>query len=406
MRRSALQALVCVGLFGCVAAGPPPERSRCEPAFPYQAGWLGGDAAYSVPLAPGRSLWLFGDTFVGEPGQQNRRGAHFIHNSIAVSHCDDQGRWSIDYHWGRGRGGPAAFFDRGETGKWWWLFDGFVFAGDLYVGLLEVESTAPRGPLALPFGFEGMELARVSNPEEDPEKWDFERLRLSRSRLALPASAMVVHQEYVYFFTFLDRHASAYPRILVRLPLTSLVSGVLDLEPMLETLVRDGSWQPGLRPLAARIVMEDDATEMSVHYLPSRDVWLALYAHPHLKSDLPGGRPSDNVWIRTAASLWGPWSPRRSLYRMPELDPSVVGGYDPRTACYAAKAHPQLSAPGSVTFTYVCNLFAGPDGDAWEVLGRLADDLELYRPIPVSLPLLPELSETLGDPVGTSGESR
>lgn len=399
-------ALLCAGLLGCLSAGPPRASSRCEPAFPYQEGWLGADAAYSVPLASGRSLWLFGDTFVGEPGQQSRRGAHFIHNSIALSRCDDRGRWSIDYHWGLGRDGPAAFFDRGEAGKWWWLFDGFVFAGDLYVGLLEVESTAPRGPLALPFGFTGVELARISNPDEDPGAWRFERLRLSRSRLALPASAMVVHQQHVYFFTFLDQQARSYPRILVRLPLASLASGALDLEPALETLASDGSWQPGFHPLGARIVMDDDATEMSVHYQPSLGGWLAVYAYPSVEGGFPEGRPSDRVWVRTATSLEGPWSPRRSLFRMPELDPSYVGGYDPRTACYAAKGHPQLSAPGRVTLTYVCNLFTGPGGDGGEVLGRLVDDLGLYRPIPVSVTLPPELSGEARDRSGAPGKSR
>ncbi|MCP3984998.1 MAG: DUF4185 domain-containing protein [bacterium] len=387
----ALVALACVGLSGCLSPLPPPETTHCDPAFPYQQGWLGGDAAFSVPLAPGRSLWLFGDTFVGEPDQRSRRGAAFVRNSIAVSHCDAEGHWSIDYRWGTGPDGAAAFLDRGETGKWWWLFDGFTYREDLYIGLLEVESAPPRGPLAMPFGFTGVELARISNPQQDPAEWRFERLRLSHGSLALPVSAMVVHEEHVYFFTFLDRQARSYPRILVRLPLAHLESGRSDLESGLETLATDGHWQAGLRPLGAKILMQDDATEMSVHYLPSEGVWLSLYAHPSLQGDFPEGLASDTVWVRTAPSLSGPWSPRRPLFRMPEFDPSQPGGYDPHTACYAAKAHPQLSAPGRVTFTYVCNLFAGPDGDAGEVLGRLVDELGLYRPIPVSVGLPSDL---------------
>ncbi|MBW2242382.1 MAG: DUF4185 domain-containing protein [Deltaproteobacteria bacterium] len=384
--------LLGVGLFGCLSPVQPPTQSGCEPAFPYQQGWLGGDAAFSVPLDGRRSLWLFGDTFVGEPGQPSRRGARFIHNSIAISKCDDQGQWSIDYRWGAGSDGATAFFDRAEAGKWWWLFDGFSHDGAVYVGLLEVESSAPRGPLAMPFGFTGVELARISNPEEDPSAWQFERLRLSRSPLALPAGAMVVHGAHVYFFTFLDRQARSYPRILVRLPLTSLESGAVDLEPALETLTTDGLWQPGFRPLAARIIMQDDATEMSVHFLASAGVWLALYSYPSVGADFPEQRPSDRVWFRTAESLSGPWSPRRSLFRIPELDPSRVAGFDPHTACYAAKAHPQLSARGSVSFTYVCNLFAGPEGDVEALLGRLVDDLGIYRPIPVSVALPSDLS--------------
>ena len=41
--------------------------------YPYRQGWLGGDAAYSVPLSPGRTLWLFGDTFIGAPTATSAR---------------------------------------------------------------------------------------------------------------------------------------------------------------------------------------------------------------------------------------------------------------------------------------------------------------------------------------------
>ena len=385
------------------------------PAFPYQDGWLGADSAYSVPLAEEESLWLFGDTFVGEPEQRNRRGARFIHNSIARSRCDETGSWSIRYHWGAGPEGARDFIDRGEAGKWWWLFDGFVHAGELYIGLLQVESAPPRGPLAMPFAFTGVDLARVANPLDEVEGWRIERLRLSRSGLALPASAMVVHGAHVYLFTFLDRGAGSHPRILVRLPLASLEAGARDLEPALETLARDGSWKPGLDPTGARVVMDDDATEMSVDYQPALGAWLALYSYPSSyqsgyqsgypsveRDGFPQERPSDRVWVRTAASLEGPWSPPRSLIRVPELDPSYVGGFHPDTACYGAKAHPQLSTPTSITITYVCNLFAGPEGDPGEVLGRLADDMGLYRPIAVRVTLPPELiGADSEDPAGS-----
>ncbi|MBW1688033.1 MAG: hypothetical protein JRS35_23595, partial [Deltaproteobacteria bacterium] len=66
----------CAGLPG---AGSDPER--CWPSFPYRDGWLGGDAAYSIPLSRSETLWLFGDTFVGAPGQEDRQGAAFVHNS-------------------------------------------------------------------------------------------------------------------------------------------------------------------------------------------------------------------------------------------------------------------------------------------------------------------------------------
>ena len=70
-------------------------QAACLPSFPYKDGWLGGDAAYSVRLGDGRSLWLFGDTFVGKPGASDRKGAAMIANSVALSTCGVSGKVSI-----------------------------------------------------------------------------------------------------------------------------------------------------------------------------------------------------------------------------------------------------------------------------------------------------------------------
>ena len=53
------------------------------PDFAYTQGWLGADDAYSIPLGPDRSLWLFGDTFVGTPATKLRSDAKtMVRNSI------------------------------------------------------------------------------------------------------------------------------------------------------------------------------------------------------------------------------------------------------------------------------------------------------------------------------------
>src|SRR5690606_28039050 len=161
-----LAASACAGL-----AGPGPDAQRaCWPRFPYQDGWLGADGAYSVPLSATRSVWLFGDTFVGRPGQPDRVGAVLVHNSIGVSECRN-GRFSIRYAWGADPDGtPRAFLARPGGRGWWWLFGGIVHDGALWIGLLEVEPTAPRGPLAIPFRHTGTALARIANPHAEPPR--------------------------------------------------------------------------------------------------------------------------------------------------------------------------------------------------------------------------------------------
>jgi hypothetical protein len=98
--------LLAFGLTGCLAIqapndldpqadGPPlgAAANTCQPSFPDQNGWLGGDAAFSVPLPdrePDASLWLFGDTFVAR-GDLSERRFPFVANSIGLSRCGADG---------------------------------------------------------------------------------------------------------------------------------------------------------------------------------------------------------------------------------------------------------------------------------------------------------------------------
>ena len=363
------------------------QPAACWPQFPYHSGWLGGDGAYSVPLSPTQSLWLFGDTFVGTEGRADRAGATFIHNSIGVSTCGADGRFGVRYMWGHGDDGAAhAFMERGDAG-WWWLFGGVVHEDRLYVGMLEVEKTEPRGPLALPFRFTGTALARIDDPHADPASWRPEVLPLSRSEHALPVSAMLTEGAHLYLFTFVDAGGGRFPRILVRLPLARLSDGTRDLEASLETLDSDGVWQPGFAPDRARVLMDDNATEMSVRYHADLERWIALYNYPDVGADFPHTPTSDAVYLRSAERLEGPWSAPDLVFRVPELAPGHLPPPDPNLGCYAAKEHPDFSLPGSLTFTYVCNLFTGRGEDPYAILGRLAQRMDLYRPVAASVSL-------------------
>ena len=377
------RCLTALALLLASCAAPYESTVPCSPAFPYRDGWLGGDGAYSVPLARGETLWLFGDTFVGTAGAADRRKARFIHNSIALSRCGARG-WEIEYAWGRGDDGrPRAFFEAASDEAYWWPFDGFEHEGRLYVGLISVEPTPPRGPFGLPFRFSGMALARIDQPDAEPERWAPTILALSSSEDAFPGSALVVHEEHLYLFAFFDHNAAHYPRMLARLPLRALDAP----EPAaaLETFAKDGSWQPGFVPKRARVLMDDDATEMSVRYDAKRSAWLAVYGYP----------PSDRVVVRTAPSLEGPWSAPRTIFRIPELDPRFASGHDPDTFCYAAKEHPQYASAGRLWLTYVCNLFTPPGEDPWESLERLQRSMYLYRP-PSGLDPLSDAADRTG----------
>jgi hypothetical protein len=380
--------VIVLPVISCASLDPEEATPSCgPPRFPYAAGWLGGDAAYSIPISAGKSLWLFGDSFVGAPDQRTRQGASLVHNSIAISECLPGGRWKIEYHWGREENGAhRAFLDTGQTEIYWWLFDGFLYEDQLYIGLLEVEHSAPRGPLNLPFRYRGMKLARIANHRDAPEDWRIDVLPLSENTRAIPGSAMVTHGDYLYLFTFLDLDAEHYPRMLARVPLTAFEVSSPRPADRLEYLARDGQWAPGLDPSDGRLIMEDSASEMTVRYHSEIGRWLALYSYPNLNDPFPRAPASGVVTIRTAERLEGPWSEPKSVYQIPELEENYAAGYDPNTFCYAAKEHPEYAREGRLLFTYVCNLFTNDGEDPFAVLKRLAEKMHLYRPNAISIP--------------------
>ena len=71
-------------------------KSDCQPSFPFAQGWFGADAAYSIPLADGRDVWIFGDTLYGKERKVVGNDPTMVHNTIGISTCKN-GQWKIDY---------------------------------------------------------------------------------------------------------------------------------------------------------------------------------------------------------------------------------------------------------------------------------------------------------------------
>lgn len=328
----------------------PSPCADCTPSFPYKEGWLGGDIAYSVPLMAGRSLWLFGDSFIGEPGQTTRRGAHLIANTIAISICRE-GKFDLDYFWGN-RARP--FFDSGTSEYRYWPMDGFEYAGSLYLAFYEVATRAGGGPFG--FEFRGVLLARINNPTDDPGRWTIEYSRLASSTVVFPGVAAIVAPPWVYLFAVLADNAHPnHPMILTRIGLGDLAHPASSIE----YLAKDGAWKRGLDWSDARIVIDAGHTEMSVRYHRAIRKWIAVQQKPGLNT---------GAGVRTADHLEGPWSAFENSFSMPETPRES----DPRTFCYAAKEHLEFAREsGDMVITYACNSFD---------FGKLTADMSLYRP--------------------------
>jgi len=364
-------SFIAIATILCALASPPTFAQPCLPAFPYRAGWLGGDGASSIPLAPDRELWLFGDSFVSRHNQRTRLGSTrlgstIVANTIAISSCRS-GKWSIEYHWRASAHGhkarrKRAFFDSRTHAFRYWPLDGFLHDKTLYVALLRVQITNPKKL----FGFRviGVDLAKIANPDAPPDDWSITYTSLSKSRAAFPGVSIVVVPPYAYLFGVMERDAhKRHAVILTRISLDHLARPAESLE----YLAAGGKWKPApIRDDADDLVAQGQA-DFSVRYHVKMAKWVMVQQE--------SGFPTGQIGIRTSENLEGPWSPFRSLTNEPEMHARHTHRH--RIFCYAAKEHASFeSVPGDLVVTYACNSFN---------FRTLINDMSIYRPIVTQL---------------------
>ena len=372
-------AAFCLLFFLFISSGirSGPASDECVPPekLPYKQGWLGGDGAYSIPLSDGRTLWLFGDTFISDdPNQREGRLVFgFIRSTIGVSTCDPS--FSMTYYWRQMYSPhPKPFFlvaDDKDT--WYWPTDGFELNGKIYVTLTE-HVIDPDGPPGLNFTVTGVVLAIVQNIKEEPGQWTIEYKRLSDNPYASPGTAIARDGKYFYFFSVL--HNGTHDIMITRIPALSMD----DPRGSIEYLDKEGRWRKGFNQKnfdlsTAEILFQKGSTEMTVRYHGLLNKWVALYS-----------KNFGEVYVRTADDVWGPWSRERMVFKMPEFETIE------HSVCYAGKEHIQYSGENQedLVFTYACN-FLIPDSIPEEQrsaeLEKAFQNMELYVPTTVSISL-------------------
>jgi len=343
----------------CQCALAHGAASPCTPEFPLQhgmaQGWLGADAAYSIPLSDGRDVWIFGDTLFGEQRAIHGDIPTMVRNSIGVSTCQ-HGHWKLDDVIKKDAQGHAAdFFKAQHPNTWYWAMDGFVTGNQLWVTLLCVRNT-PAQSAAMAFETCGADLARITSLNGDPQGWKIDYFTLVPDGAhAYPSSATVVDGSYAYLFAL--KESGTRPLLATRISL----DGLNDPAKNVQYLGNDGQWHSGFDPTQAQPVMQKGSPELSIRYHPERKQWIAVMFEPDAFSS--------KILLRTAPSLEGPWTQGEVIYQVPEMQPQTPD-YNKNTFCYAAKEHPEFEQ-GDLLFTYVCNSFDVP---------TLATNLNIYFP--------------------------
>ncbi len=342
---------------------------ECQPEFGFKEGWLGGDAAFSVAIDKNITLWLFGDTFIGDTNSKTREGKKIISNTIGISSCNnslingqtspDKNTWKINYFWkNQNTDNPQPYFYSKTENTRYWPLHGFLHNEKLYIALQQIRNTNDNDI----FGFEGVgvDLAVISNPFLNPDKWSITYHNLVTGKTFFPGISFVKKDSYIYLFTVMDdkEYKKNHPMILTRILLDKLE----DISANIEYLTKDKKWDKNLSADNALIVMEKGSTEMSVRYDENRKKWLAVYNKPEFFSN--------EIILRTAINIEGPWSEPVSIYKIPEMTLSN-NNYDKDTFCYAAKEHQQFGSSNNLLITYACNSLS---------FTKLVNNMNIYVP--------------------------
>lgn len=355
-------------ILGChtVARGP----AGCLPSFPDRDGWYGGDGAYSILLDDERTLWLFGDTFVSDrEGRRERVGMDLVMGTtLAISTCSQDGGFDIRYYLKKKGGRFVSSFG---DGQWLWPQDPFKVHGQLYIPLLAVEH-APETEGPFKFRIVGHKLALIRDfHHQDPHRWSVEYLDWSAAippGVAALSPASVVYGNRVYFYPLcLPSEKTPWVRgnILIRVP----VDRLHDPAGAMEYYAEDDTWQRGLDPAKAKIVLDAGASELSVRYHHRPKRWISVYLSLNNKGD--------RLLYRSAERLEGPWSdPKVLVAEIPEVTPADPK-YHKDNFCYAGKEHIQFASDGKLVTTYVCNSLDGLDKE----INFIRSHLFLYRPV-------------------------
>ncbi len=343
---------------GCVAQ--PAVRVEVLPGFDAlfdnRKGWTGADGAYSLPLSDDSTLWLFGDTWLGDIRGGEHVNATIVNNTVAIQHGLSPSKASVKFYSGRNLAGkPGAFIRPADGRGWFWIYHGVLTRNGLYLFLVQIERTEK----SLGFGFKiiGTWLGHVANPEDRPDHWHIGQHRIpwgnfSSSADTLFGSWVLKQGPWLYIYgTTEDVVGGFHHKYMI---LARVDENSLSKFDQWRFYVK-GHWSPDFTK--AERLCAGMANEYSVSFLPSLGKFIVVYNENGI---------SRNIAARFASYPWGPWSRPLDLYQCPEMN------MNEGVFCYAAKGHPGLSLTADeLIITYVAN-----SSDFY----KMAADARLYRP--------------------------
>lgn len=331
-------------LSGQVFSQALPDHAFNSKIRKFSGGWIAGDATFSISLPDNKTLWLFGDSFIGTamPDSSIAAGSSFIRNCAILQDGD-----SMKALFGGTFSKPTPFVPSLKADSaWYWPEHGLVENDTLKIFMSEFIMAS--GPAGFNFKYASARLARFTYP--DLVLVDLIKLPYYDHNRVCYGNSVLVENGYTYIYGRQEYDTVShipYPHI------ARAVAGNLT-----------GAWEfyngsnwvnnpaETKRISPAAVSQEFGVFKLNNKYvLLSQEIWF-----------------STKILSYTAILPQGPWSNKQLLYQTPILYKDSF--------TYNAFPHPQFNENDSLLVSYNTN------GTFWDIF----KNVEIYRPMFIRVP--------------------
>lgn len=318
-----------------------------ERFLPSGDGFTGGDGTYSVVLPDGRTVWIFGDTFLGNVTPDHKRiktSPLYIRNSFVVWQDDSL----VTYHLGRPEefksmmippevSGPSP--DYSELELWYWPGDAFIEDGQLKVFASRFFQEDHEDMWG--FAFRGTDMVSFSLPGLEPLQVD----RFNDLDSIHFGHAICETEDYTYIYGLKKQFPYA-----ARAPKGNILGSW--------QFYNNGQWESKAE-FASPMHQFSGSEQFSV--FKWRDKYVMI---------MQGGGFSREIYSFTSEFPCGPWENKRMVYETPVTCKECF--------TYNAVAHPQFTEDDYLLISYNTNSMRLQDH---------YDDALIYRPRFIRVPM-------------------
>ena len=312
-----------------------------------------GDGMYSIDLGDGKSIFLMGDSYIGEvSGQQRVSGDHMYRNTYSIFDYNDMSSRALANEKGTNTSAAVPDGVTNEGERWYWPGHGFVVGDNLYI--MQQLMFTGDGPSGWNFYYDETHILQYSVDNI---------LGISDQKSPVPSRTGAIpyqdeppltpsYEEPLVHFgaaALNDLDGTGYLYIYAQTDLENSLKPVTEvyvaraLESNLYTsweYYNGSTWSPDQNTASAMAGLETVAVSSQFNVFKLEGKYVLIAQDKSWNSGLIYTFISDNPY--------GPWGHKTLIYQIPPLT-------NENWYTYNAMAHPQIEKDGMILVSYNVN---------------------------------------------------